>query len=92
MLDLVRNKLIPQVLTIISEYLRTKPNPNCTLMIFEIVKNVAMAIQKEYSKGEEYDKMSRIYYQNGVFQFLHENMPETNDLLSIVKTIEFCSN
>ena len=44
-------------------------------MMAEIIKQIAGAIQKEYNKGEEYDKLSKVYNENGVFQFLLENMP-----------------
>ena len=63
MLDLVKHRAIPTVLAIISENLRTNPDPKSTLIIFEIVKMVSCAIQKEYTKAQEYDRVSRIYLE-----------------------------
>ena len=94
MLDLVKHRAIPTVLANISENLRAHPDPKANLIIFEIVKLVSCAIQKEYTKAQEYDRVSKIYLDLGIFEFLLEKMPidQNIELTSFVKTIEFCSN
>ena len=70
------------------------PDQKSVLLIFQIVKLVSCAIQKEYTKAQEYDRISRSYMEMGIFEYLLEKMPneEEIELASFVKTIEFCSN
>jgi len=61
-------------------------------LVFEIVGLISMSLQREYGKGNEYDKASRMYYT--VFENALQGLSIGQDveLKSLVKAIELCSN